>query len=232
MASSVQKPHRPAKSAKAVLLEDYAAIAQALASPARLMLLEQLAQAERSVDGLARKTGVSVANCSQHLQHLKAAGLVSSRREGRRIVYALADEMALEVMGVIARLAERNNARVALLLREIAGGENIEPLTRLDLAKRLESGEVTVLDVRPRDEFEAGHLPGAIHVLPEEIAGLTDLASPNHEIVAYCRGPYCLYARQAEAVLRQKGLAARRMEGGLPEWRSDGLPIVYERADG
>lgn len=212
-------------SAKMTLLEDFAAIAQALSAPARLALLEQLAQGEQSVEALARKTGTSVANCSQHLQHLRQSALVRARRDGRRIYYALADDLALELMDLIARIAERNNARVRQLLRDIGGGEVLEPLTRDQLAKRLASGEVTLLDVRPEDEFAMGHIPGATHIRPEDIDNLSSALQAEGEVIAYCRGPYCLYARQAEAALRKAGVPARRVAGGMPEWRAEGRPV-------
>lgn len=216
-------------SAKLSLLEEYAGIAQALATPARLALLEQLAQGERSVEALARKTGTSSANCSQHLQHLRGAGLVRATREGRRIVYALADERVLELMALIASIAERNNARVERILREIAGGgEAVEPVTRGELAQRLAEGKVTVLDVRPHDEYVMGHVPGAVHVSPDAIEEVVQDLPGASLVVAYCRGPYCLYARQAEAALRRSGITARRMAGGLPEWRAEGRPVTKQ----
>lgn len=214
-------------SPKAALLEEYTLIARALAAPARLSILEQLAQGERGVEALAAKTGLAFANCSQHLQHLRRAGLATSRREGKAVIYQLSDNKTLELMDLLRIIAERNLAQVERILRGLTGEDDApEPINRAELAVRLAQGAVTVLDVRPSDEYAAGHIPGARNVTLAELDGILPSLPPDAEIVAYCRGPYCVYAHQAVATLRGYGFKARRLEGGLPEWREDGRPVV------
>lgn len=213
-------------SAKAALLEEFTLVARALAAPARLMILEHLAQAPRAVEPLAAKTGLSVANCSQHLQQLRRAGLITGQRQGKSVIYQLSDAKILDLMDLLRVMAERNLAQVERILRGIAGGdEPPEPLDRDALAVRLAEGTVTLLDIRPEDEFALGHIPGALNVPLDALESALPELRPDREIIAYCRGPFCIYADQAVAALRQKGLAARRMEGGLPEWREDGRPV-------
>lgn len=213
-------------SPKMALLEEYALIARALSAPARLMLLEQLAQAPRGVEGLAEKTGLTVANCSQHLQQLRRAGLVTSRRDGKAVIYQLADAITLDLMDLLRLLAERNLARVEQILRALSDGQDApEPVSREELAARLAEGSVTVLDMRPADEYESAHIPGALNTTLADLERLLPSLDANKEIVAYCRGPYCIYSHQAVAALRREGLSARRLEGGLPEWRKDGREV-------
>lgn len=213
-------------SPKMALLEEYALIARALSAPARLMLLEQLAQAPRGVEGLAEKTGLTVANCSQHLQQLRRAGLVTSHREGKAVIYELADAKTLDLMDLLRLLAERNLARVEQILRALSDGQDApEPVSREELAARLAEGSVTVLDMRPADEYESAHIPGALNTTLADLERLLPSLDANKEIVAYCRGPYCIYSHQAVAALRREGLSARRLEGGLPEWREDGRQV-------
>jgi len=214
-------------SPKAALLEEYALVARALAAPARLMLLEQIAQGPRGVEGLADKTGLSIANASQHLQTLRRAGLVTSRRDGKAVIYTLGDAKALALMDLLRILAERNLAQVDKILRGLSDGADApEPVSRDDLAARIAEGSVTILDVRPADEFDLGHIPGATNVTLHELERITSNLQPGAEVIAYCRGPYCIYAHQAVAALRKKGFNARRLEGGLPEWREDGRQVV------
>lgn len=214
-------------SPKLALLEEYALVARALSAPARLSLLEQLAQGERGVEALAEKTGLTIANCSQHLQQLRRAALVTSRRDGKAVIYRLTDAKTLQLMDLLRIVAERNLAQVERILRGLSGGEDApEPVSRADLAARLAEGSVTVLDVRPADEYAAGHIPGALNMALTEIERIVPTLDPATEIVAYCRGPYCIYAHQAVAALRKHGLNARRLDGGLPEWREDGLPVM------
>jgi ArsR family transcriptional regulator len=216
-------------SPKLALLEEYALVARALSAPARLMLLEQLAQGERGVEALAEKTGLTIANCSQHLQQLRRAALVISRRDGKAVIYRLTDAKTLQLMDLLRVVAERNLAQVERILRGLSGGEDApEPVSREDLAARIAEGSVTVLDVRPADEFAAGHIPGALNVTLAELERILPGLSPDAEIVAYCRGPYCIYAHQAVTALRRHGLAVRRLEGGLPEWREDGRAVVVD----
>ncbi|WP_212525898.1 metalloregulator ArsR/SmtB family transcription factor [Actibacterium sp. MT2.3-13A] len=213
-------------SPKTALLEEYALVARALSAPPRLVILEQLAQGERGVEALARKVGLSLANCSQHLQHLRRAGLVDSRRDGKSVIYRLGDDRTLALMDLLREVAERNLAEVDRILRGLAGGVDLpEPITRSELAERLSDGSVTVLDVRPADEFALGHIPGAISVELSDLDSVLDRLDPKGTVVAYCRGPYCIYAHQAVAHLRRRGIDARRLEGGLPEWRSDGREV-------
>jgi rhodanese-related sulfurtransferase/DNA-binding transcriptional ArsR family regulator len=213
-------------SPKMALLDEYALVARALSAPARLMLLEQMAQGERGVEALAEKAGLTVANCSQHLQQLRRTGLVTSRRDGKAVIYRLTDAKTLELMDLMRVVAKRNLAQVERILRGLSGGEDApEPISRDQLATRLAEGSVTVLDIRPADEFAIGHIPGAVNATVTEIEGIIATLDPSAEIVAYCRGPYCVYAHQAVAALRKYGFNARRLEGGFPEWREDGRAI-------
>lgn len=213
-------------SPKLALLEEYALVARALSAPARLSLLEQLAQGERGVEALAEKTGLTTANCSQHLQQLRRAALVTSRRDGKAVIYRLTDAKTLALMDLLRIVAERNLAQVERILRGLSGGEDApEPVSREDLAARLAEGSVTVLDLRPADEFASAHIPGALNTPLTEIERIVPTLDPAAEIVAYCRGPYCVYAHQAVAALRKHGFNARRLDGGLPEWRADGRPV-------
>lgn len=213
-------------SPKMALLEEYALVARALSAPARLMLLEQMAQGERGVEALAEKAGLTVANCSQHLQQLRRTGLVTSRRDGKAVIYRLTDTKTLELMDLMRVVAERNLAQVGRILRGLSGGEDApEPISRDQLATRMAEGSVTVLDIRPADEFAIGHIPGAVNATVTEIEETIATLDPSAEIVAYCRGPYCVYAHQAVAALRKYGFNARRLEGGFPEWREDGRAI-------
>lgn len=212
---------------KQALLKEYALVAQALAAPARLMLLEQLAQTEAAVEGLARKTGLTVANASQHLQQLRRAGLVTSRRAGKAVIYRLRDTRSIALMSLISAVAEANLAQVRDILDGLSGDAPApEPITHADLAERLARGAVTLLDIRPEDEFAAGHIPGARQVSLGDLEALIPTLDPDTEIVAYCRGPYCLFAHQAVARLRHHGFNARRMGGGLPEWREGGRAVL------
>ena len=214
------------ESPKAVLFGQFAAVAKAIAHPHRLALLEQLAQGERSVEVLADRTRVTVANASQHLQQMRRAGLVAVRRQGRYIFYRLADDAVLELLAVLRRIAERNLAEVDRVIRSYFNDrDSLEPISRADLVHRLKAGLVTVLDVRPEDEFALGHLPGAINIPLSKLGQRLASLNRRQEIVAYCRGPYCVLSYEAVAALRARGFKARRLEDGLPEWRAAGLPV-------
>jgi len=214
------------ESPKQALFGQFAAVAKAVAHPHRLELLEQLAQGDRSVEVLADRTRVSIANASQHLQHLRRAGLVAARRDGKFVFYRLTDDAVLGLLTSLRRIAELQSAEVERVVRSYFNDrDSLEAVSRLELVNRLKAGIVTVLDVRPEDEFALGHLPGAINLpLSELERRLADL-DPEHEIVAYCRGPYCVLSYEAVAALRARGFKVRRLEDGYPEWRAAGLPV-------
>ena len=203
-----------------------ARIGTALSSAVRLEFLELLAQGERSVDQLATLTGASVANTSQHLQKLKAAGLILGRKEGQYVFYRLAGD---EVVGLLSALGNAGEAYLAEVERTVrlyfAAKDDLEPVPARELLDRAKRGLVTVLDVRPPEEFAAGHLPGAVNIPVNELEKRLAELPKRKEVVAYCRGPYCLMSYDAVALLRKKGLKARRLEDGLPEWRHAGLPV-------
>lgn len=212
---------------KQVLYAHFAAVAKALAHGHRLEILELLAQGERSVDALAERAGLSLANASQHLRLMRQAGLLASRRDGKRILYRLSDPVVLDLVAALHRVGERNLAEV----REVLGGyfherDALEPVSRRELARRIRDGLVTVLDVRPEDEFAAGHLPQAVNIPLRELARRLRGLPKNREIVAYCRGPYCVLAFEAVALLRRRGFTVRRLEDGYPEWKAAGLPVA------
>ena len=211
---------------KARLYQQLARVAQALASDARLHLLEFVAQGERSVDALATMTGLSVANCSKHLQALRQAGLVGARKEGLRVYYGLAGDDVVELYSALQRVAENRVAEVERLIRLwLAHRDELEPVPAAELLKRAKKGLVTVLDVRPAEEYAAGHLPGAINIPIDRLESRLAKLPRRREIVAYCRGPYCLMSFEAVEKLRKRGLRARRLENGFPEWRAAGLPV-------
>ena len=212
---------------KQVLYGHFAEVAKALGHGHRLEILELLAQGERSVEALAERAGLSIANASQHLRLMRQAGLLASRRDGKRILYRLSDPAVLDLAAALRRVGERNLAEV----REVVGGyfherDALDPVSRKELARRLKDGLATVLDVRPEDEFAAGHLPHALNIPLRELKRrLRDLPR-NREIVAYCRGPYCILAFEAVALLRKRGFKVRRLEDGFPEWKAAGLPVA------
>jgi len=215
------------ESPKQALFAQFAMVAKAVAHPHRLALLEQLAQGERSVEVLADRTGVSIANASQHLQHMRRAGMVTARRDGKFVYYRLADDAVLDLLAALRRIAERNVAEVERIVRSYFNDRDaLEPVSREELLQRSRAGAVTVLDVRPEDEFALGHLPGAVNIPLRELESRLAEFDPAHEIVAYCRGPYCVLSYEAVAALRASGFKARRLEDGLPEWRAAGLPIM------
>lgn len=216
---------------KQALYGEFALVARALGSPHRLEMLEHLAQGERGVEALAERVGLTVANASQHLQQLRRAGLVMSRREGKFVLYRLADDSVLDLMAALSDVAERNLAEVDRIRRAYFNArDDMEPVSRDELLARMRDGLVTVLDVRPADEFATGHLPGAVNVpLGELEQRLSDL-DPEQEIVAYCRGPWCVLSFEAVAALRGRGFKVRRLEDGWPEWRAAGLPVELKNA--
>jgi len=213
-------------SAKVALFDALASVAQALGSGRRAEIVDLLAQGERSVEEIANEIDQSVANTSQHLQVLAGSGLVRSRREGTRIFYRLASERVSDLWAAVRDVAVRHVAEVGVLADEYLGGrDGVEQLSAEELERRLTRDQVVVLDVRPEPEYRAGHIAGARSApLPELVALLPKLPR-RREIVAYCRGPYCVYADDAVRLLRERGLKARRLDVGFPEWRRAGLPI-------
>lgn len=212
---------------KQALFVQFANVAKTLGHAHRLELLEQLAQGERSVEVLAQRTGLSIANASQHLQHMRRAGVVAARREGKFVYYTLADDAVLDALTALRRIAERNVAEVERLVRVyFHDRDSLEPVSREELRRRSRAGAVTILDVRPEDEFALGHLPGALNIPLRALEARLSELDPAQEIVAYCRGPYCVLSYEAVAALRARGFNVRRLEDGLPEWRAAGLPVV------
>jgi rhodanese-related sulfurtransferase len=213
-------------SAKAALFDAFASVAQALGSGRRAEIVDVLAQGERSVDELAGEISQSVANTSQHLQVLARAGLVRSRREGTRVYYRLASERVADLWGAVRDVAVRQVAEVSVLADEYLGGrDGVEQLSADELARRVRRGDVVVLDVRPEPEYRAGHIAGARSAPLDALPELASKLPKRREIVAYCRGPYCVYADDAVRLLRDRGLNAWRLDVGYPEWRRAGLPV-------
>jgi rhodanese-related sulfurtransferase/DNA-binding transcriptional ArsR family regulator len=220
------------QSPKKALFAQFATIARALGSENRLDLLEHLAQGERSVELLAKRTDLSIANASQHLHQMRRAGIVASRREGRFVYYRLADEAVLDLLAALRRIAERNSAEVERLLRTyFHDRDSLEPIRRKKLLQLSRAGAVTVLDVRPEDEFALGHVFGAVNIPLRELEARLAELDPLQEIVAYCRSHYCVLSYEAVATLRTRGFKARRLEEGFPEWRAAGLPVEAVRSN-
>jgi rhodanese-related sulfurtransferase/DNA-binding transcriptional ArsR family regulator len=211
---------------KRAVFENLARLGTALSSPVRLELLELLAQGERGVDELANMTGASVANTSQHLQKLKQVGLIVGRKEAQFVKYRLAGDQVVALFDALGMAGQAYLTEVERLVRlYFTAKDDLEPLPAADLLDRAKRGLVTVLDVRPAEEFAAGHVPGALNIPIHELERRLAELPKRKEIVAYCRGPYCLMSYDAVHLLRKRGLKARRLEDGLPEWRLAGLPI-------
>jgi rhodanese-related sulfurtransferase len=211
----------------AVLYEQFARIGKALGSARRVELLDLLCQGERSVDALAQASGMTVNNTSQHLQALRAARLVDTRKEGTKVIYRVADDQVCRFFFSLRELAGARLAEVEQFVRRyIEGSDDLEPVSSAELLARAKRDDVVVLDVRPPDEYASGHIPGAVSVPLEELEQRLASLPRDTEIVAYCRGPYCLLAPQAVELLRERGFRARRLEDGLPEWRLAGLPVA------
>ncbi|HXR30316.1 MAG TPA: metalloregulator ArsR/SmtB family transcription factor [Solirubrobacterales bacterium] len=211
------------KEAKQSLFEAIAVMGKAFSSPRRLELLDLLAQAPRSVEELARASEQSTANTSQHLQALHAAGLLTRTREGTRVVYAFAGEDALGLWLSLRDASVAHLGEVERAAREYLG-EDVETIGRDELLERLREGDVVVVDVRPEEEFAAGHIEGARSIPLEELERRLAELPPDQEVVAYCRGPFCAYAHEAVRRLSDAGRSARRLEGGWPEWRLADTP--------
>lgn len=209
------------------LYAQFALIGQAVASPVRLELLDLLAQGEKTVESLAEQSTAGIKNVSAHLRVLRQARLVETRREGTYIYYRLADQDVSRFVRDLQQIGRRRLAEVEQVARQfIDDRDEMAAVTLSELKKLVQSGEVTVIDVRPRDEYEAGHIAGAVSVPVAELKRrLRDLPK-RREVIAYCRGPYCVFSLEAVTVLRKAGFRARRAEEGLPGWRDAGLPVA------
>jgi len=211
------------------LFNQFARIGKALSNGNRLELLEFLSQSERSVDELAGISGLSVANTSQHLQLLRQSGLVTSRKDGLKVFYKVSNGDVIDLLNKLRKVAERELADVNLLLNTyLTVKDNLEPIAREELLNRVADGLVSVLDVRPTEEYEVGHIPGAVNIPLPELQKHLDEFDSEKEVVAYCRGPHCVLAFDAVAELRKHGLNARRLEDGFPEWKQAGMPVEQQ----
>src|SRR2546427_6460604 len=211
--------------AKSALFDALASVAQALGSGRRAEIVDVLAQGERSVEEVAGEIGQSLANTSHHLRLLAKSGLVRSRRDGARVVYRLASDRVADLWAAVRDVAAHHVAEVSVLAGEYLGDrDGVEQVSADELAERLARGQVVVLDVRPRVEYEAGHIPAAVSAPVETLASQPPKLSQRHEVVAYCRGPYCVYADDAVRLLQARGVNARRLDVGFPEWRRAGRP--------
>lgn len=214
------------KNVKNLLFAEFARVSKALGSGNRLELLEFLAQGERSVDALAGLSGLSVANTSRHLQVLRQAGLITARKEGQFVYYSVSGGGVIKLLAALQEVGHHNLAEVMKLVNTyLTSKDSFEAVSVGELMDRMHQGLVTIVDVRPTEEYAAGHLQGAINVPLAELENHLDKLSPEQEIVAYCRGPFCVLAFEAVAQLRKKGLKARRLETGFPEWKVAGFPV-------
>lgn len=208
------------------LFTQFARVGKILSNSNRLELLEFLAQGERSVEELAKVSGLTIANASQHLQRLRQAGLALTRKQGLKVYYRISGDDVINLFNALRAVAERHIAEVDRLVNSyLTVKDGLEPIPRDELLSRVRDGLVTVLDVRPAIEYAAGHVPGAVNIPLDELENRLNELGKDHEIVAYCRGPHCVLAFDAVARLRKKGLKARRMEDGYPEWKIAGLPV-------
>ena len=208
------------------LFEQFARIGKALASPRRLEILDLLSQGERTVEEIAKETAMSVASASQHLQVLKAARMVEARREGLYAHYRLVDEDVFRTWQAVRTLAESRLSEVdGVVGAYLDDRDGLEAVDAAELMEMLNAGSVVVLDVRPEEEYRAGHIPGAISVPVDALEAALQALPKDREIVAYCRGPYCVFSDEAVALLRSRGYRARRLRQGLPDWRAAGMPV-------
>jgi rhodanese-related sulfurtransferase len=211
---------------KDALFTQFAQIGGAFASPKRIEIIDLLAQGERHVEALAREAGLAVANTSRHLQVLKAAHLVASRKEGLQVFYRLADPMVLRGYRALQEVSEARLAEVGRLVDDYFGSaDGLEPVEKEELLRRARKRDVVVLDVRPSVEYAAGHIAGAVSIPLAELKKRLAELPPGRRVVAYCRGPYCVLAAEAVKLLRKRGVEARRLREGYPEWRDAGLPV-------
>ena len=212
---------------KDAVFEQFARVGAAFGSPKRVEIVDLLAQGERSVESIAEVTGMSVANTSRHLQVLRAAGMLVSRRDGLHVRYRLADPSVVDGYRALRTLAEARIGEVRLLAAAFFGDvDGVEAVGVDELIARTERGDVLVVDVRPRLEYDSGHLPGAVNIPLDELSARLAEMDPDTPVVAYCRGPYCVLAAQAVSQLRASGVDAQRLEGGPLEWSAAGLPLA------
>jgi len=217
----------PNRQFKDDIYEQFSRIGKAVSSPKRLELLDLLCQGEKTVETLSQETGLSVANTSQHLQTLRAARLVEAEKQGLYVKYRLADQLVCEFFRSMRVLAENRLADVEVIKRRfLEDRKGMEPVNRNDLIMRVIDGIVTVLDVRPVEEYRAGHIPGALSVPLDQLKKMLSKLPQDQEIVAYCRGPYCVLAVQAVEMLRKKGFMAVRLEEGVQDWRAMGFSVI------
>jgi rhodanese-related sulfurtransferase len=224
----VMSTHNPKRDVFAQL----ARVGNALSSSVRLELLELLAQGERSVDRLSALSGTTIANASQHLQRLKQAGLISARKQGQFVFYRLASDDVIRMLAALSRVGEAHIAEIDRIVRlYFLAKDDFEPIAATELLDRARKGLVTVLDVRPPEEFASGHVPGALNVPVDQLARRLRELPKGKEVIAYCRGPFCLMSFEAVQLLRKKGIKARRLQNGMPEWRMAGLPVELKPQD-
>lgn len=213
------------------IYEQFSKISKAIASPHRLEIIELLAQGEKTVEGLAKALSIPIANASHHLQALRGAELVQVRKSGTFVYYRLSDPEVFELVRAIRTIAERHLAEMDRIVRTyFHSPDELEPIGREELAERARRGEVVVLDVRPSEEYRSGHIPGALSLPVDELERRLAEIPTDKEIIAYCRGPYCVMALHAVEKLRDHGRSARRLIDGFPEWRAAGLPVESERS--
>lgn len=212
--------------AKAALFEQFAQVGKALGSAKRLELMDLLAQGERSVEVLTRRAGLGLTTASNHLQLLRQAGLVVTRKEGTKVYYRLAGSDVVALWAQLRNVASAHLAEVDRARRAYLGGDDIAEVTRDELLRRLEAGDVTVVDVRPEEEYTAGHIPGAVSIPVDELADRLAELPNGTMIVAYCRGSYCVMAHEAVRTLTAEGLSAVRLSDGMLEWRLANLPVA------
>lgn len=217
---------------KSDLFIQFAQVGKALSNANRLELLEFLAQSSRSVESLANLAKLSVANTSQHLQQLRQSGLVTSRKQGLKVYYSLSGDDVIALLDSLRKVAERHLSDVDKLVNiYLTEKDSLDPVPAAELLKMAKQDLVTVLDVRPKEEFDAGHVQGAVNIPNDELELHLQQFDPEHEIVAYCRGPHCILAYEAVEHLRQQGFKARRLEHGFPEWKIAGLPVTNNIQD-
>jgi rhodanese-related sulfurtransferase len=214
------------------LFEQFARIGKALASPKRLEILDLLAQGERTVEEIARETAMPIASASQHLQTLKGARMVESRREGLYARYRLADEGVFRTWQAVRALGEARLAEIDRVVETyLEDRDALEAVGAAALMERLDDGSVVILDVRPEEEYRAGHIPGAISLPVDALEAALQTLPKDKEIVAYCRGPYCVFSDEAVRLLHRHGFRARRLSEGFPEWRAAGYPVEVKQID-